>query len=41
LIDLDKNLDELEIDDIPPSLTPEEKQATVGLDCGEYNSLFD
>jgi len=29
LIDLDKNLDELGIDDIPPGLTPEEKKATV------------
>ena len=29
LIDLDKSLDELGIDDIPPSLTPEEKKATV------------
>jgi len=29
LIDLDRNLDELEIDDIPPGLTPEEKKATV------------
>ena len=29
LIDLDKSLDELGIDDIPPSLTPIEKQATV------------
>ena len=29
LIDLDKNLKELEIDDIPPRLTSEEKQATV------------
>jgi len=29
LIDLDKNLDELGIDDILPHLTPEEKQATV------------
>ena len=28
-IDLDKTLEELNIDDIPPSLTPEEKQATV------------
>ncbi len=29
LIDLDKSLDELGIDDIPPGLTPTEKQATV------------
>jgi len=29
LIDLDKSLDELGIDDIPPCLTPEEKKATV------------
>lgn len=29
LIDLDKSLDELGIDDIPPGLTPIEKQATV------------
>jgi len=29
LIDLDKNLDDLGIDDIPPRLTPEEKKATV------------
>jgi CubicO group peptidase (beta-lactamase class C family) len=28
-IDMDATLEELEIDDIPPSLTPEEKQATV------------
>jgi CubicO group peptidase (beta-lactamase class C family) len=28
-IDLDATLEELDIDDIPPSLTPEEKQATV------------
>ena len=28
-IDLDATLEELNIDDIPPSLTPEEKQATV------------
>ncbi len=29
MIDLDKNLEELRIDDIPPRLTSEEKQATV------------
>ncbi|GAJ08662.1 unnamed protein product, partial [marine sediment metagenome] len=29
MIDLDKNLDELGIDDIPPGLTSIEKQATV------------
>jgi CubicO group peptidase (beta-lactamase class C family) len=29
LIDLDQTLDELGIDDLPPSLTPEEKRATI------------